>query len=94
MHQHAATITGALCMGVGAAFDLGAGHVKRAPAWVQRSGLEWCFRVVQEPQRLAGRYAQTVPRFLLALAMEVVRARFRAGAAPDGTSAEKRRRRN
>jgi N-acetylglucosaminyldiphosphoundecaprenol N-acetyl-beta-D-mannosaminyltransferase len=92
MQRHAASITGALCMGVGAAFDLEAGTVKRAPAWVQQLGLEWCFRVLQEPHRLAGRYAQTVPRFLLALAMEAVRARPRAGAAPDSRSpADKQR---
>jgi N-acetylglucosaminyldiphosphoundecaprenol N-acetyl-beta-D-mannosaminyltransferase len=41
---------------VGAAFDLHAGMVRMAPAWMQRAGLEWLFRLAQEPRRLAKRY--------------------------------------
>jgi exopolysaccharide biosynthesis WecB/TagA/CpsF family protein/anti-anti-sigma factor len=44
-------------IGVGATIDFLAGAVHRAPRWMQRSGLEWSFRLVQEPRRLAGRYA-------------------------------------
>jgi N-acetylglucosaminyldiphosphoundecaprenol N-acetyl-beta-D-mannosaminyltransferase len=43
-------------MGVGCVFDVLAGSVKRAPAWMQRTGLEWAFRLGQEPQRLWRRY--------------------------------------
>jgi len=43
-------------LGVGGAFDMAAGHVRRAPTWAQRSGLEWAFRLVQEPGRMARRY--------------------------------------
>jgi len=43
-------------MGVGCAFDLLAGRRRRAPGWMQRAGLEWLFRVAQEPDRLIGRY--------------------------------------
>jgi N-acetylglucosaminyldiphosphoundecaprenol N-acetyl-beta-D-mannosaminyltransferase len=43
-------------VGVGAAFDMAAGHVRRAPLWVQRAGLEWAFRLCQEPRRLFRRY--------------------------------------
>ena len=43
-------------VGVGAAFDMAAGHVRRAPLWVQRAGLEWAFRLGQEPRRLFRRY--------------------------------------
>ena len=43
-------------MGVGGAFDVIAGKVKRAPEWVQRIGMEWLFRVIQEPRRLWKRY--------------------------------------
>ncbi|WP_349426425.1 WecB/TagA/CpsF family glycosyltransferase [Microbacterium sp. LWS13-1.2] len=42
--------------GVGAAFDFVAGTVREAPLWVQRSGTEWIYRLVQEPQRLWKRY--------------------------------------
>jgi N-acetylglucosaminyldiphosphoundecaprenol N-acetyl-beta-D-mannosaminyltransferase len=50
--------------GVGAAFDFHAGIVPQAPAWMQRSGLEWCYRLVQEPRRLWRRYARYNPRFV------------------------------
>jgi N-acetylglucosaminyldiphosphoundecaprenol N-acetyl-beta-D-mannosaminyltransferase len=46
----------AVMVGVGAAFDFHAGVVKRAPAWMQRNGLEWLHRLFQDPRRLAGRY--------------------------------------
>jgi N-acetylglucosaminyldiphosphoundecaprenol N-acetyl-beta-D-mannosaminyltransferase len=45
-----------LCMGVGGSLDFLAGTVSRAPLWMQRSGLEWLHRVLQEPSRLAKRY--------------------------------------
>ena len=47
-----------VCIGVGASFDFLAGAVKRAPRWMQQSGLEWAYRVGQEPGRLAGRYVR------------------------------------
>ena len=49
-----------VAIGVGATLDFIAGHVRRAPVWMQRSGLEWIFRLVQEPKRLFRRYAQDV----------------------------------
>jgi N-acetylglucosaminyldiphosphoundecaprenol N-acetyl-beta-D-mannosaminyltransferase len=51
-------------IGVGAAFDFHAGLVPQAPAWMQRSGLEWLFRLLQEPRRLWRRYARHNPRFV------------------------------
>lgn len=45
-----------LSIGVGGAFDMLAGRVGRAPLWVQRSGLEWAYRMVREPRRLWKRY--------------------------------------
>ena len=45
-----------VAIGVGATIDFLAGAVKRAPKWMRRTGLEWFFRVCQEPRRLAGRY--------------------------------------
>jgi len=53
-----------LMFGVGAAFDFHTGRVAQAPRWVQQSGLEWLFRLVQEPRRLWKRYATTNPRFV------------------------------
>jgi N-acetylglucosaminyldiphosphoundecaprenol N-acetyl-beta-D-mannosaminyltransferase len=49
---------------VGAAFDFHAGVKKMAPAWMQRSGLEWLFRLLQEPRRLFKRYVVTNSLFL------------------------------
>lgn len=43
-------------LGVGAALDMAAGHVQRAPRWAQRAGVEWVYRLVQEPRRMAHRY--------------------------------------
>jgi len=52
-------------IGVGAAFDFHGGRVKQAPAWMQRAGLEWLYRLIQEPRRLWRRYANYNPRFVI-----------------------------
>jgi N-acetylglucosaminyldiphosphoundecaprenol N-acetyl-beta-D-mannosaminyltransferase len=54
-----------LMIGVGAAFDFHSGRVKQAPRWMQRSGLEWFYRLCCEPRRLAKRYFKNNPLFLL-----------------------------
>jgi N-acetylglucosaminyldiphosphoundecaprenol N-acetyl-beta-D-mannosaminyltransferase len=51
-------------LGVGAAFDLLTGRVRQAPRWIQRSGLEWLFRLAQEPRRLMRRYLVNNPLFI------------------------------
>jgi N-acetylglucosaminyldiphosphoundecaprenol N-acetyl-beta-D-mannosaminyltransferase len=43
-------------MGVGGTFDVAIGHVRRAPLWMQKSGLEWFYRFLQEPRRMFRRY--------------------------------------
>ncbi len=45
------------CMGVGGSFDITAGKYKRAPEWMQRNGLEWTYRLFQEPRRMWKRYS-------------------------------------
>ncbi|QQS05546.1 MAG: WecB/TagA/CpsF family glycosyltransferase [Fibrobacterota bacterium] len=57
----------ACLLGVGNAFEVWLGHRRRAPAWAREACLEWAFRLVQEPRRLAGRYARSNLLFLLAL---------------------------
>lgn len=52
-------------MGVGGSFDVVAGKVKRAPIWMQRLGLEWFFRLIQEPKRMWKRYLIGNFRFIL-----------------------------
>lgn len=57
-------------VGVGAAFDFHAGLVPQAPTWMQRRGLEWLFRLMQEPRRLWKRYARHNPRFVAGFARQ------------------------
>jgi N-acetylglucosaminyldiphosphoundecaprenol N-acetyl-beta-D-mannosaminyltransferase len=54
-----------LMFGVGAAFDFHSGRVSQAPRWMQRSGLEWLYRLACEPRRLWRRYFRNNPLFLL-----------------------------
>lgn len=61
---------------VGAAFDFHAGIKSVAPAWMQRSGTEWLYRLVQEPRRLWKRYLVTNSQFIWRLAKQSVRGRF------------------
>ena len=57
-------------VGVGAAFDFLAGTVRRAPRWMQRSGLEWAHRLASEPHRLWRRYLVLAPKFVWLIARE------------------------
>jgi N-acetylglucosaminyldiphosphoundecaprenol N-acetyl-beta-D-mannosaminyltransferase len=65
MAEHVDRLDAVALLGVGAAFDFHAGEVRQAPRWVQRSGMEWLFRLGQEPKRLWRRYLYNNPRFLL-----------------------------
>jgi N-acetylglucosaminyldiphosphoundecaprenol N-acetyl-beta-D-mannosaminyltransferase len=70
-------------VGVGAAFDFHAGLVPQAPAMLQDSGLEWAYRLVQEPRRLWRRYLRYNPRFVRAFGAQLIahrRAQARTGA--------------
>jgi N-acetylglucosaminyldiphosphoundecaprenol N-acetyl-beta-D-mannosaminyltransferase len=69
MHQHRPHLTAPVLIGVGAAFDFHAGVKRQAPRWMQRSGLEWFFRLTQEPRRLWRRYSRNNTRFLLELGL-------------------------
>ena len=64
-------------MGVGGSIDVVAGDVSRAPAFVQRLGLEWLFRLLQEPGRLLPRYARTNGAFVYLVLREMIRRRTR-----------------
>jgi N-acetylglucosaminyldiphosphoundecaprenol N-acetyl-beta-D-mannosaminyltransferase len=57
-------------VGVGAAFDFHAGLIPQAPGWMQRLGLEWAFRLAQEPRRLWRRYLHYNPRFVSGFARQ------------------------
>jgi N-acetylglucosaminyldiphosphoundecaprenol N-acetyl-beta-D-mannosaminyltransferase len=64
-------------MGVGGSFDVYAGLVRRAPSWMQAWGIEWVFRLIQEPRRMWKRYVFGNARFAALLARELVRTNFR-----------------
>jgi N-acetylglucosaminyldiphosphoundecaprenol N-acetyl-beta-D-mannosaminyltransferase len=63
----------AVCQGVGGSFDVIAGRVTRAPVWMQRSGLEWFYRLLQEPRRMGPRYLATNPLFVWLILKDAVR---------------------
>lgn len=62
-------------MGVGGSFDVWAGKTRRAPEWMQRVGLEWFYRLLQEPRRMWKRYLVGNTRFIILVAKEWVRLR-------------------
>ncbi|MCR4741092.1 MAG: WecB/TagA/CpsF family glycosyltransferase [Lachnospiraceae bacterium] len=63
MNEHKGKIN-AVMAGVGAGFDFHAGTVKRAPLWMQKTSLEWLYRLIQDPGRLFKRYMVTNSRFI------------------------------
>jgi N-acetylglucosaminyldiphosphoundecaprenol N-acetyl-beta-D-mannosaminyltransferase len=63
MASHRQALQAPVLIGVGAAFDMLAGRVRRPPRFLQQSGCEWMFRIVQEPRRLAKRYLESNSRF-------------------------------
>jgi N-acetylglucosaminyldiphosphoundecaprenol N-acetyl-beta-D-mannosaminyltransferase len=63
MRDHLGKAQATVMVGVGAAFDFLSGSKRQAPYWIQRSGLEWLFRLFSEPKRLWPRYRQ-YPRFV------------------------------
>jgi exopolysaccharide biosynthesis WecB/TagA/CpsF family protein len=65
MADHRDRLNATILIGVGAAFDFHTGRLDRAPYWMQRSGLEWSYRLYKEPRRLWKRYVLGIPRFLL-----------------------------
>ena len=72
MAEYLPILRGAKVMiGVGDAFDLLSGHVRQAPPWMQRSGLEWLYRLTQEPRRLAYRYLVYNPLFIVRILLQM-----------------------
>lgn len=63
MAAHQGRVEG-LMIGVGAGFDYHAGNIERAPEWMQKSNLEWVYRLLQDPRRLFGRYWHTNTKFI------------------------------
>jgi N-acetylglucosaminyldiphosphoundecaprenol N-acetyl-beta-D-mannosaminyltransferase len=70
MAMHYKSLGVPVLIGVGATIDFLAGNLKRAPGWMQRGGIEWVYRLLQEPRRLAGRYGNDLWRFGLAMSQQ------------------------
>jgi N-acetylglucosaminyldiphosphoundecaprenol N-acetyl-beta-D-mannosaminyltransferase len=80
-------LPGVALLGVGAAFDLLSGTIPQAPPALQRLGLEWAFRLVQEPRRLWRRYVVNNPAYLLLLGAQLASGALRRRAAGAGEAA-------
>lgn len=70
MASHIGELEASAVIGVGAAFDFLSGRVRQAPRWIQRSGLEWLFRTMQEPRRLWRRYLINNPLFVFGVLLQ------------------------
>ena len=68
--MHGARTLGLPLVGVGSLFDLLSGRTRATPHWAKRLGLQWLFRLSQEPRRLAGRYARHNTQFALGFARQ------------------------
>jgi N-acetylglucosaminyldiphosphoundecaprenol N-acetyl-beta-D-mannosaminyltransferase len=75
IHDHIAEIGVPVSVGVGGTFDVIAGIKKDAPQWVRRSGMEWLYRLSQDPKNLWKRYSITIPWFLTTILAESIRRR-------------------
>jgi N-acetylglucosaminyldiphosphoundecaprenol N-acetyl-beta-D-mannosaminyltransferase len=73
--RHRETLAVPFTMGVGGSFDVVAGVTSRAPAWMQRTGLEWLHRLMLEPRRMFKRYLVGNTKFVLLVIREWRRAR-------------------
>jgi len=70
MHRHRLQVP--VCIGVGGSFDFLSGRIRRAPLWMQSHGLEWLYRTLQEPSRLARRYLNNAAGLLIYLPGQLI----------------------
>ena len=91
MDANRARLNAPALLGVGAAFDIHAGLLPQAPAWMQKRGLEWLYRLLKEPRRLWKRYLGNNPRFVFRVLrrpprLVTVTELYRGPQAPDTTA--------
>ena len=72
MASHVGRVGNNVLVGVGAAFNLASGAKRQAPRWMQKSALEWLFRLMQEPRRLGPRYLIGNPLFMLLMTRQLL----------------------
>lgn len=76
MHAHRNKLRSVM-LGVGASFDFYAGNIRECPDWIGRLGLEWLFRLAQEPKRLWRRYLILNPQFMFLAAIQLIKGQKR-----------------
>jgi N-acetylglucosaminyldiphosphoundecaprenol N-acetyl-beta-D-mannosaminyltransferase len=72
MYEQRYKLRVAVMLGVGAAFDMNSGNLRRAPKWMREHGLEWLFRLASEPRRLWRRYLITIPKAVWFVCLELL----------------------
>lgn len=72
MYAHRRRLNVPVLVGVGAAFDINAGVKRQAPRWMREHGLEWLFRLLQEPRRLWYRYLVYGSQFIFYVSLELL----------------------
>ena len=72
MHEHRGRLRVPVIVCAGAAFGINSGRVRQAPRWIREHGLEWLFRLLQEPRRLWRRYLIYGPQFVFYVALELL----------------------
>ncbi len=72
VHEHSSLLNIPVMVGVGAAFDIHSGGKKQAPKWMREHGLEWFFRLLQEPRRLWRRYVLYGTEFVFCIALDLL----------------------
>jgi N-acetylglucosaminyldiphosphoundecaprenol N-acetyl-beta-D-mannosaminyltransferase len=91
MYAHRYKLRVPVMLGVGAAFDMNSGRVRRAPAWMRDNGLEWLFRLASEPRRLWRRYLITIPKAVGLVCTELLQFRkLRPAARQSGAITEEK----
>jgi N-acetylglucosaminyldiphosphoundecaprenol N-acetyl-beta-D-mannosaminyltransferase len=73
MYEHRESLKVPVMIGVGAAFDMNSGNLRRAPVWMHEHGLECLFRLVVDPLRLWRRYLVTIPKTAWFVCLELIR---------------------
>ncbi|MEX0927970.1 MAG: WecB/TagA/CpsF family glycosyltransferase [Balneolales bacterium] len=73
IYEHFNKLNVNIAIGIGAAFDVGVGDMKRAPLWMQKLGMEWLYRLYQEPKRLYRRYLIEAPVFMPMVLKQVLK---------------------
>jgi len=75
MHERLSTLSVPVLVAVGAAFDIVSGRRRQAPRWMRERGLEWFFRLLQEPRRLWRRYLVYGTQFIAYFVLDGLRTR-------------------